>query len=128
MAMRHRLYFTLLVLGGGLLPAKAQYSMPSMPKLPSGAGLPNLGSMGAGNAAGVLDYCLKNKLLGGSSPASALSGLTKKPGVTSSSGFSAGQAGKILTGDGKSFALSQVQGPVKSQACNMVLKQAKTLL
>ena len=128
MAMWIRLFLALTVVGGGLLPAKAQYAMPSMPKMPSVGGLPNLGSMGAGNAAGVLDYCVKNKLLAGGSPTSVIGGLTKKPGVTSSSGFSAGKAGKILTGDGKSFALDKVQGPVKSQACNMVLKQAKTLL
>jgi hypothetical protein len=52
----------------------------------------------------------------------------KKPGITSASGYSAGQAGNILTGNGQKFSLNQVPDQLKSQACNAVLKQAPKFL
>ena len=59
-----------------------------MPKLPGGAGgavgLPDVSSVGASNAAGVLSYCARNKLLGGANASSVLGGLTAKPEVKSS--------------------------------------------
>ena len=111
-----------------LAAAAASYATAQMPSLP-GMGLPNISGMGIGNAAGVLGYCTKNKLLGGSSDASSvLNTLQKKPGVTSSEGFSAGQAGQILSGNGKGFSLDSVAAPMKSKACNMVLKQARHFL
>lgn len=91
-------------------------------------GLPNVSSISAGNAAGVLGYCVKNKVLGGAKSTSVLDGLMKKPGITSSSGYSAGQAGNILTGQGQKFSLNQVPSQLKSQACNAVLKQAPKFL
>ena len=41
-----------------------------------GAILPNVASVGAGNAAGVIGYCLKNKFLGGTNAKSVLGKLT----------------------------------------------------
>lgn len=91
--------------------------------------MPNISGMGVGNAAGALAYCTKNKVLGSSTGASSvLSSLEKKPGVTSSKDFAAGQAGQILGGKGGAFSLDSATGPMKSQACNMVLKQAKHFL
>jgi len=104
--------------------AGAEMKMPSM----KGMGMPDLSGMGAGNAAGVLGYCVKNKALGGGDAGSVMSSLTKKAGGTSAPGFAAGQAGKIDTGGGSSFSLDSVQGKMKGQACDMVLKQAKTLM
>ena len=76
-----------------------------IPSIPGGTslmkGLPNLSSISPGNAAGVLSYCMKNKVLSGGSPTNALSGLMKKPGVASSSGYATGQAGNIVTGQGQ---------------------------
>lgn len=91
-------------------------------------GIPNVSSISPGNAAGVLGYCVKNKVLGGTSSTDVLSGLMKKPGITSASGYAAGQAGNIVTGQGQKFSLSQVPSQVKSQACNAVLKQAPKFL
>ena len=110
-------------------PAQSQ-SLPAMPGASSimKGGLPNLSSMGSGNAAGVLSYCMKNKLLSGPGATSTLNGLMEKPGVKSSSGYKAGQAGNIVTGKGQSFSLNQVQGQMKSKGCNMVMKQATNLL
>lgn len=104
-------------------------SLPSIPGATSiMKGLPNVSSISPGNAAGVLGYCMKNKVLGGANPTKVLDGLKKKPGVTSSSGYSAGQAGNIVTGNGQKFSLSQAPAQLKSQACNAVLKQAPKLL
>jgi hypothetical protein len=92
-------------------------------------GVPNISDLGIGNAAGVLGYCAKNRLLGDTSGASSvLNALEKKPGVTSSKDFAAGQAGQILGGDGVSLSLDSITGPMKSQACEMVLKQAQQFL
>ena len=113
-------------------PAQAQ--LPSLGGLGGLGGLSGISSMGMGNAAGVLGYCLQNNLLGGASGGSSgatsvLSNLTKKPGVAGSSGFTAGQAGNILGGNGgTAMSLANVNSSLKSQACNMVLKQAKTFL
>jgi uncharacterized protein DUF2501 len=115
------------ILGAVATVASAQ--MPSLPGLGGLGGMPNISGMGVGNAAGVLGYCTKNKLLGSSSGASSVLGaLQKKPGVTSSKGFAAGQAGQILAGGSSSFSLDSVSGPMKSQACDMVLKQARHFL
>ena len=103
--------------------------LPSIPGTSSlMKGLPNVSSISPGNAAGVLGYCMKNKVLSGGNASSVIDGLKKKPGVTSSSGYSAGQAGNILTGNGQKFSLSQAPNQLKSQACNAVLKQAPKLL
>jgi hypothetical protein len=103
--------------------AAAQLSLPSMV-----SGLPNVSHMSAGNAAGVLQYCAKNKLVSSTSSGTVLDGLKKKPNVTSSPDFAAGQAGNILSGGGKSVSLAKMQPHLKSQACDMVLKQGKHLL
>lgn len=104
----------------------------SLPSIPGASSLmksvPNVSSISPGNAAGVLSYCVKNKVLGGGNATNVLGGLMKKPGITSSSGYSAGQAGNIVSGQGKKFSLNQVPSQVKSQACNAVLKQAPKFL
>ena len=119
------IFFAILAVGA----AGAAAQLPSIPGMGGLGGMPNISGMGVGNAAGVLGYCTKNKLLGGSSGASSvLSSLEKKPGVTSSKGFAAGQAGHILGGNGANLSLDSVAGPMKSQACNRVLKQARHFL
>jgi hypothetical protein len=111
-------------------PASAQF--PSLPGMGGLGGLSGISSMGMGNAAGVLGYCLKNNLLGGASAGGAtdvLSSLTKKPGVAGSTGYTAGQAGNILSGSGgNALSLGSLNGNLKSQACGMVLKQAQKFL
>ena len=103
-----------------------------LPAIPGGSsimkGIPSMSSISPGNAAGVLGYCVKNKMLSGGSATNVLGGLMKKRGITSSSGYSAGQAGNILTGQGQKFSLNQVPDQMKSKACNAVLKQAPKFL
>ena len=110
-----------------------------------GGGLPNVGSVGAGNAAGLLGYCLKNNLLGRGGALCGLTGgrtsapqatgaqsilqrLTGRKDVQTSPGFAAGQAGEVQAGNGQTLALGDLGGQVKTQLCNVVLKRAKAFL
>ncbi len=92
-----------------------------------GGGLPNIASAGAGNAAGLLGYCIKNNLVAGNGAAGILGQLTGKRGVTASPGFEAGQRGQVQT-SGNAFSLAGVQDRVKTQLCGMVLKRARSFL
>lgn len=100
-------------------PAIAQMDVPSIT-----SALPDVRSIGAANAAGVLQYCLKNGLVSSAATDSLLTSLTAKKGVTADPGYSAGLAGQIITG-GKNFSLGRATGYLKSQACDMVFQQAK---
>ena len=109
-----------------------------------GGGLPNIGSVGAGNAAGLLGYCLKNRLLGqggmlggltggqtgtqASGAQSILQQLTGRKDVQTSPGYAAGQAGQVQAGNGQTLSLGNLGGQVKTQLCNVVLKRAKAFL
>ncbi|WP_395394040.1 DUF2501 domain-containing protein [Novosphingobium sp. BL-8A] len=98
-----------------------------VPKVPSA--VPDLATMGGSNAAGVLTYCAKNKLIDSAQSNSVYSALTKKPDVsTDSSSYTSGSSGNILTGDGKSFSLDKAPKQVRQKACDMVLKQSRSLL
>jgi len=127
---RSRAFLLFAAFAAASAPASAQF--PSLPGMGGLGGLSGISSMGMGNAAGVLGYCLQNNLLGGASAGGAtnvLSSLTKKPGVAGSSGYTAGQAGNILTGkSGHGLSLGSLSGDMKSQACGMVLKQAQKFL
>lgn len=100
-------------------PASAQISAPSI-----ASALPDVRSIGTANAAGVLQYCLKNGLVSSAATDEVLTSLTAKKGVTTAPEYSAGEAGKIITG-GKNFSLNKANGYLKSQACDMVFQQAK---
>lgn len=131
-------FLTIAVIILPLLGGVAQAQIPGMPsgtpKLPGGlsslgGGLPDLSSMSAGNAAGVLGYCMKNKLLGaGGDASSVLSGLTRKPGVATSPDFKLGQSGNIASATGPGLSLGSLQDKVKTKACDLVLKNARNLL
>lgn len=93
------------------------------------AGIPDLATQGIGNAAGVLGYCMKNKLLGSAPDAgSVLDQLKQKPEAESSPDLAAGEAGNIQLGNGGSFSIDKAPKQLKSKACDMVLKQSKSLL
>lgn len=99
----------------------------TIPGLP-GAGLPDVTKMGLPNVAGVLGYCVKNKLLSGTGASSVIDGLKGKSGVTASPEFAAGEAGNIITGSGSPLALGSLPGQLKTQACNAVLRHGTGLL
>lgn len=115
-----------------------------------GSAIPSVGSIGAGNAAGLLGYCLKNNLLGQGSALGALTGgqattpqattpaatgaqsilqrLTGRQGVTTSPGYAAGQSGQIQTPNGQGLPLGDLGGQVKTRMCSIVLNRAKSFL
>ena len=92
-----------------------------------GGAIPNIASVGAGNAAGVLSYCVKNKLVNATSASSILGKLTGKPGVKESSGFRLGQSGTIQ-GDGGALPIAGLKEKVKTKACDVVLRHAGSLI
>ena len=104
--------------------SQGAFGQMAAPPIPSE--LPNVASISPGNAAGVLEYCMKNNLVSSVSADAVLGNLNKKPNLTKSPDFTAGQAGDIL-GD-KKFAIGKAPGYLQSRACDMVLTQAKQLL
>jgi hypothetical protein len=132
-------------------------------KLPGGlggaaGGLPGLNGATTGNVAGLLGWCVKNKLLGsaGGGAGGVLSKLTGQPDVQQSPDYKAGLAGMLLGGGqsgtpqsggvggmlgglkgaagaatgtgGGGFSLSSLSAPLKTKMCDAVLTHARTLL
>ena len=117
-----------------------------------GGALSSVGSIGAGNAAGLLGYCLKNNLLGQGGALGALTGgrnapragsttrapatgaqsilqrLTGRQGVQTSPGYAAGQDGEVQAPNGQAFSLDDFGGQVKTRMCSIVLNRAKSFL
>ncbi len=92
--------------------------------------LPNVGSVAAPNAAGVLGYCLKNKFLGGANAtgaASVIGQLTGKQGTKTAPGYAEGRQG-LLQMDGNSLSLGGLKGQVTTKLCDLVLKRAQSFL
>ena len=123
---------TLVLAALALAPAGAQLpDLGGMSGLLKGGGLPNVGATGAGNAAGLLSYCLKNQLLGqagGSGATSALAQLADRPGVAGSKAFAAGSAGTVVTGPGQQLPIGGLGDQVKGKVCGLVLQHARALI
>ncbi|MET4580030.1 DUF2501 domain-containing protein [Ottowia thiooxydans] len=100
--------------------------------LASGLGLsmPSIGSSAMGNAAGILQYCIKNNYLS----ADAASGVKDKLlGMVTGqqpqkSGYETGVKGLLQGSDGKSLSLDKVGSQIKTKACDYVLAHAKSLI
>jgi hypothetical protein len=86
--------------------------------------LPNVSSISPANAAGVLKYCMSHQLVSSAVTDAVVQPLTSTKGVTNSPDYTAGAAGKILTGS-KNFSVAQAPGYLQSRACDMVLTRAK---
>ncbi|PLR41700.1 hypothetical protein CYR55_02420 [Chimaeribacter californicus] len=94
----------------------------------------------ATNAAGVLEYCVKNNVLSTTNAASVKDQLLSKLGIQSASGaqsedYQDGLGGILHTGQGNDLNLSnigvgtaQLKQKLKTKACDVVLKQSKKLL
>ena len=116
--------------------------------LAGGSGMGDLGSLAsgnAGNAAGVIEYCVKNNYLGGDAASSMKDKLMGKAGLGGDSkdqGFSDGANGLVQTSDGKSVDLGSLGGgnagalggvgdmksKLTKKACGAVLDHASSLL
>ena len=97
-----------------------------------GMSMPSVGSASSGNIAGVLQYCVRNNYLGGSSTSSTESGLLGKlgGGATRSSQFESGDKGVLQTGNGQDVSLGGggLKGQMTQKVCDQVLKHAKSLI
>lgn len=100
----------------------------------SALGLGGLTSSGtAGNAAGVITYCMKNNYLNADKAAQVKDQLLGKIGLgpkeePKDTGYQNGLSGLITGSNGQSFSLDKIKGDVKKKACDFVLDNAKSLL
>ena len=94
-----------------------------------GLKMPAIGSSTMGNAASVLQYCVKNNYLGGDAASVKDKLLAKITGQKQQeTGFANGAKGLLKGGDGKSLNLKGLSSKVKEKACDYVLKNATSLV
>jgi Protein of unknown function (DUF2501) len=120
MAKLSLLLLILMAILFGFRPAHAQMDAAPIP-----SALPKVSSISVANAAGVLNYCVKNNLVSSTSTDQLLTGLSNKPDLKSAD-YMAGHGGQILGDGGKNFAIATAPAYLQSQACDLVLQQAKT--
>lgn len=99
-----------------------------------------LTSTSANNVAGVLQYCVKNNVLSKASTENVKDQLLNKLGIETAGGaesqdYQQGLGGLLKTGKDQSVdlnnlgsGLTQVKEKVKTKACDVVLKQAKSFI
>jgi hypothetical protein len=99
----------------------------------SSLGVPASGS--AGNAAGVITYCLKNNYLNPNKAEQVKAQLLGKLGMGTQPqqapkdpGYLQGLGGMITGSNGQTFSMDKLQGDLKEKACDFVLDNAKSLL
>lgn len=112
------------------LPAQAANALSGLTgSLPVGS----LTSSSAGNAAGVLEYCVKNNYLNGDSVTSVKNSLLKKvPGASSGSDsdYTDGAKGILHSPGGQTLSLSgsSLKDKATKQVCEKILSQSKSML
>ncbi|MDR0227000.1 MAG: DUF2501 domain-containing protein [Burkholderiaceae bacterium] len=87
----------------------------------------------AGNAAGVITYCMKNNYLNADKAAQVKDQLLGKLGMSQQEqpkdqGFQSGLGGLVTGSNGKSFSIDKLKGDLKEKACDFVLDNAKSLI
>ena len=108
-----------------------------------GLDVSSLASGSAGNAAGVIEYCMKNNFLGGDASGvkdQLIGKLGGEDKAKEDPGYLDGAKGMLTGGDGKSTdlsslggggaggALGDMKGKLTEKACSAVLDHAKSLL
>ena len=91
------------------------------------AGFPNVATVSPANAAGLLSYCVKNKHLAAPRAEPVLSGLMKRPGLATSSGYQLGQSGHIISASRRAMTFAEIPQASKGQACEAVLKRGSSV-
>jgi hypothetical protein len=126
------------------LATTASSQIPGLKDAAGGMDVSSLASGSAGNAAGVIEYCMKNNFLGGDA-AGVKDQLVGKLGgedkAKADPGYTEGLKGMVAGGDGKGTdlsslgggdatggALGDMKGKLTEQACSAVLDNAKSLL
>jgi hypothetical protein len=141
--MTLRISITSLAAGLALVyaTAAAAQDLGALKKAATGAGGVDLGSLAsgsAGNAAGILQYCVQNNFLGGADLTSAgtmknslISKLGGQDKADADPGFAAGLQGNVVGGNGQSTSIADM-GSLENQltqtACKAVLDHASSLL
>ena len=111
----------------------AAQDMGSLKGLAGGLDPSKLASGSAGNAAGVVEYCMKNNFLGGDAAGvkDQLMSKVSGGGESEKTDYADGAKGLLKTGDGKSVDIGQLgsmKQSVTKKACASVLDHAKSLL
>ena len=99
----------------------------------SSSALGSMASGSLGNAAGVLEYCLKNNYLSGDAASAVKDQLMSKiPGgkPASDSGYVDGSQGILTGSDGKKMDLTGhgLKQEISKRACDFVLQQGKNMI
>ncbi|MFD4838229.1 DUF2501 domain-containing protein [Achromobacter sp. NPDC058515] len=118
-------------MGGGNQGGAAGNALPGL----GGGSLSSLSPATAGNAAGVLEFCMKNNYLSGGDAQAMKDKLMGKVSggsakAKSDSGYLAGVQGMLNGSDGKSVDLSGggLKEEITRKACDQVLKHGKSFL
>ena len=119
-------------LAGACATAAAQ-DMGSLKGLAGGIDPSKLTSASAGNAAGIVEYCMKNNFLGGDAAGvkDQLMSKVSGGGESEKSDYADGAKGLLKTGDGGNVDIAKIgsmKQSVTKKACASVLDHAKSLL
>lgn len=120
----------------GLCATAGAVDLGALKGVAGGGDLSSMASGSAGNAAGVVEFCVKNNYLSADAASSVKDQLMGKIGGSDESaqdkaGYDSGAAGLLKTGDGKSIDLAQAGDLKKSMTkkiCSSVLEHAKSFL
>jgi hypothetical protein len=149
--MQRRTSIALVITGFAALGFAASASSQDLGKLKDAAGgmggmdVSSLASGSAGNAAGVIEYCMKNNFLGGDASGvkdQLMGKLGGEEKAKADPGYEEGVKGMLAGTDGKATdlsslgggggaaggALGDMKGKLTKQACSAVLDNAKSLL
>ena len=119
-------------LAGACTTAAAQ-DMGSLKGLAGGIAPSKLTSASAGNAAGIVEYCMKNNFLGGDAAGvkDQLMSKVSGGGESEKTDYADGAKGLLKTGDGGNVDIAKIgsmKQSVTKKACASVLDHAKSLL
>jgi hypothetical protein len=133
--MKSNVVFSLLVAAvtGGIGTIAMAQDMGSLKGLAGGLDPSSLASGTAGNAAGIVEYCMKNNFLGGDAAGikDQLMGKVNAGGESDKADYAAGAKVLLKTGDGGNVDLGKIgsmKQSVTKKACASVLDHAKSLL
>jgi hypothetical protein len=131
--MKSNVMVSLIVAAAGVCGSATAQDMGSLKGLAGGLDPSSLASGSAGNAAGIIEYCMKNNFLGGGAGGvkDQLMGKVNAGGESDKADYADGAKGLLKTGDGKSVDIGKIGGMKESvtrKACASVLDHAKSLL
>ena len=117
----------------GACAAAAAQDMGSLKGLAGGIDPSKLTSASAGNAAGIVEYCMKNNFLGGDAAGvkDQLMSKVSGGGESEKTDYADGAKGLLKTGDGGNVDIAKIgsmKQSVTKKACASVLDHAKSLL